>query len=69
VRQLDPRHFPDMDGAIGFALRLYHNVGWAEESHSASPLPLWGIGPGSEKINGWKHNTQLFQIMREAYGF
>jgi alkaline phosphatase len=28
-----------------------------------------GIGPGSEKIKGWKHNTELFTIMKEAYGF
>jgi alkaline phosphatase len=69
VGKLDPRHFPNMDGAIGFALRLYHGVGWAEESHSATPLLLWGIGPGSDEINGWKHNTELFQIMREGYGF
>jgi alkaline phosphatase len=69
IGKLDPKHFPDMDGAIGFALRLYHSVGWGEESHSAMPLPLWGIGPGSEKINGWKHNTELFRIMQEAYGF
>ncbi len=69
LRRLDPRHFPDLDGAIGFALRSYLNIGWAEESHTATPLPLLGIGPGSEKINGWKHNTELFRIMQEAYGF
>ena len=28
-----------------------------------------GIGPGSEKIKGWGHNTELFTIMKEAYGF
>ena len=69
IKKLDPRHFPDMDGAIGFALRLYHRVGWALEIHSATPLLLWGVGPGSEKIYGWRHNTELFGIVREAYGF
>jgi alkaline phosphatase len=69
IRKLDPRHFPDMDGAIGFALRPYHRIGWAEEIHSAAPLLLWGVGPGSEKIYGWRHNTELFGIVREAYGF
>ncbi|MCG6537918.1 MAG: alkaline phosphatase, partial [Syntrophales bacterium LBB04] len=69
IKKLDPRHFPDMDGAIGFAFRLYHRVGWTEEAHSATPLLLWGVGPGSEKINGWRHNTELFKIMQEAYGF
>ncbi len=70
LRKLDPRHFHyDMDGSIGFVLRLYHRIGWATDSHSATPLFLWGIGPGSEKIKGWRHNTELFSIMREAYGF
>jgi alkaline phosphatase len=42
---------------------------WATKSHSAAPLFVWGIGPGSEKINGWKHNTEIFNIMVKAYGF
>jgi len=50
-------------------LRLYHSIGWGLEIHSATPLFLWGIGPGSEKINGWRHNTELFKMMREAYEF
>jgi alkaline phosphatase len=70
LRKLDPRHFHyDMDGSIAFILRLYHRIGWATDSHSATPLFLWGVGPGSEKIKGWRHNTDLFQIMKEAYGF
>jgi len=24
---------------------------------------------GSEKIKGWRHNTEVFTIMKEAYGF
>jgi alkaline phosphatase len=35
----------------------------------ATPLFLWGIGPGSEKIKGWRHNTELFKMMKEAYEF
>ena len=70
LRKFDPRHFHyDMDGSIAFVLRLYHRIGWATDSHSATPLFLWGIGPGSEKIKGWRHNTELFGIMKEAYGF
>jgi alkaline phosphatase len=70
LRKLDPRHFHyEMDGSVAFMLRLYHRIGWATDSHTASPLFLWGIGPGSEKINGWRHNTDLFKIMKEAYGF
>jgi len=28
-----------------------------------------GIGPGSKKIKGWRQNTELFTIMKDAYGF
>jgi alkaline phosphatase len=69
IGKLDPRHFSDMDGSIAFALRLYHRIGWGLEIHSATPLFIVGIGPGFEKINGWRHNTELFKIMKEAYGF
>ena len=66
LNKLDPRHFRS---SIGFVLRLYHRIGWVTDSHTASPLLLWGIGPGSEKIKGWRHNTDLFKIMKEGYGF
>jgi alkaline phosphatase len=70
LKQLDPSHFHyGRNGAIAFVLRLYHRIGWATDSHSATPLFLWGIGPGSEKIKGWRHNTEVFLIMKEAYGF
>jgi alkaline phosphatase len=70
LKKLDPRHFSQYgNAAIAFVLRLHHRIGWATDSHSATPLFLWGIGPGSEKINGWRHNTDLFKIMKEAYGF
>lgn len=70
LKQLDPRHFHyGRNGVIAFVLRLYHRVGWATDTHSATPLFLWGIGPGSEKIKGWRHNTEVFMIMKEAYGF
>jgi alkaline phosphatase len=50
-------------------LDLPYRIGWATGSHTANPLFLWGIGPGSEKIKGWRHNTEVFTIIREAYGF
>ena len=52
-----------------FLSRLSIRSGWATKSHTATPLFVWGIGPGSEKITGWKHNTELFKVMRDAYGF
>jgi alkaline phosphatase len=70
LKKLDPRHFTKYGNAgIAFVLRLHHRIGWATDSHSATPLFLWGIGPGSEKIKGWRHNTELFKIMKEAYAF
>ncbi len=66
LKDLDSRHFRN---SIGFALRLYHRIGWATDTHTASPVFLWGVGPGSEKIRGWRHNTELFGIMKDAYGF
>jgi alkaline phosphatase len=70
LKQLDSRHFSKYGNApIAFVLRLHHRIGWATDSHTATPLFLWGIGPYSEKIKGWKHNTELFTIMKEAYGF
>jgi alkaline phosphatase len=70
LKQRDPRHFTKYGNAgIAFVLRLHHRIGWATDSHTATPLFLWGIGPGSEKIKGWRHNTELFKIMEEAYGF
>jgi alkaline phosphatase len=42
---------------------------WATKTHTSTPLFVWGLGPGSEMINGWKHNTELFHIMLKAYGF
>ena len=70
LKKLDPRHFSQYgNAAIAFVLRLHHRIGWATDSHSATPLFLWGIGPGSEKIRGWRHNIEVFKIMKEAYGF
>jgi alkaline phosphatase len=70
LKRLDPRHFSQYGNAgIAFVLRLHHRIGWATDSHTATPLFLWGIGPGSEKIRGWRHNTELFRIMKEAFAF
>ncbi len=70
IKKLDPRHFAKYgDAGIASVLRLHHRIGWATDSHTANPLFLWGIGRGSDKIKGWRHNTDLFRIMKEAYGF
>ena len=52
--------------SLAFVLRPYLRVGWASQTHTASPLFAFGMGPGSERINGLLHNTQLFNIMKAA---
>ncbi len=70
LKQIDPRHFTKYGNAgIAFVLRLHHRIGWGTDSHTATPLFLWGVGPGSERIKGWRHNTEVLSIMKEAYGF
>jgi len=41
-------------------------VGGGSQTHTASPLLAFGTGPGSERIVGFLHNTQLFEIMKTA---
>jgi alkaline phosphatase len=41
-------------------------VGWGSQTHTASPLLLFGVGPGSEKLTGFRHNTEVFSIMNGA---
>ena len=59
----------EKDDPIASLSELRKRSRWATKSHTATPLFVWGIGPGSEKINGWKHNTEIFDIMLKAYGF
>jgi alkaline phosphatase len=49
-------------------LQRHLGVGWATQGHTASPVFAFGSGPGSERIVGFSHNTELFQIMRESLG-
>jgi alkaline phosphatase len=43
-------------------------VGWGSQTHIATPLYAFGMGPGSEKIVGYRHHTELFFIRRDALG-
>ncbi|MFH1605249.1 MAG: alkaline phosphatase [Pseudomonadota bacterium] len=47
-------------------LQRHLGVGWATQGHTASPVFAFGMGPGSEHLVGYRHNTDLFRIMREA---
>jgi alkaline phosphatase len=67
VRKLDPANYSFATShSLAFVLRPYLRVGWASQTHTASPLFAFGTGPGSERIRGFLHNTELFTIMRAA---
>lgn len=53
---------------LAFVLQSYLGVGWASQGHTASPLFAFGSGPGSEDLVGFRHNTELFRIMKTALG-
>ncbi|HSB82385.1 MAG TPA: alkaline phosphatase [Candidatus Methylomirabilis sp.] len=69
IRGLDPTdHNYAYPPSLGFVLRSYLGVGWGSQTHTASPVMAFGLGPGSEKIAGFRHNTELFSIMKTALG-
>jgi alkaline phosphatase len=67
VPKLDPRNYSYATlHSLAFVLRPYLRVGWASQTHTASPLFAFGSGPGSEELVGFRHNTELFRIMKSA---
>jgi alkaline phosphatase len=67
IRKMDPANYtyPTLH-SLAFVLRPYLRVGWGSQTHTASPLFAFGTGPGSERVKGFLHNTELFTIMRAA---
>ncbi len=67
IRKLDPSNYSYATlHSLAFVLRPYLRVGWASQTHTASPLFAFGSGPGSEELVGFRHNTELFRIMKAA---
>ena len=67
IKKLDPYNYNnDYTHSLGFVLRPYLRVGWGSQTHTASPLFLFGSGPGSGKIGGLLHNTEIFTLMKAA---
>ena len=65
--KLDPASYNyDYLYSLGFVLRPYLGVGWGSQTHTASPLYLFGEGPGSQNIHGLMHNTEIFTVMKSA---
>ena len=67
IRKLDPANYsyPYLH-SLAFVLRPYLRVGWGSQTHTASPLWAFGLGPGSAPLKGLVHNTQVFDIMKTA---
>ncbi|MCP4366400.1 MAG: alkaline phosphatase [Planctomycetes bacterium] len=42
---------------------------WIYRHHTAEDVPIWAQGPGAEKVNGHMDNTEVFELMRDAFGF
>ncbi|MHB8908124.1 MAG: alkaline phosphatase [Syntrophales bacterium] len=67
LRKMEPANYNyPMLHSLAFVLRPYLRVGWGSQTHTASPLFAFGTGPGSERVRGLLHNTELFTIMRMA---
>ncbi len=67
IPKLDPKNFTYATlHSLAFVLRPYLRVGWGSQTHTASPLFAFGSGPGSEELVGFRHNTELFRIMKSA---
>jgi alkaline phosphatase len=67
IRKLDPANYSYATlHSLGFVLRPYLRVGWGSQTHTASPLYAFGTGPGSERVKGLLHNTELFSILKGA---
>lgn len=56
------------NGALGQILANYTAVNFIGSNHTSDLVELTAVGPGSESINGFVKNTDLFTLMLEAAG-
>lgn len=56
------------DATLGAILANYTSVNWTGTSHTGDYVQLAALGPGSEKLNGFTINTELFYLMAESAG-
>ncbi len=43
-------------------------VRWATRNHTAADVPIWAEGPGAETIDGRIDNTEVFSLIKRAFG-
>ncbi|HRY30629.1 MAG TPA: alkaline phosphatase, partial [Elusimicrobiota bacterium] len=41
---------------------------WLSKDHTAAPVLLVGVGADAASVNGWHDNTDLFQLVKDAFG-
>jgi len=69
LKKMDPYNFTyDYSHSLAFVLRPYLRAGWTGQTHTATPVYLFGTGPGSKMVKGIMHNTELFQLLKKAFG-
>ena len=56
----------DYSHSLALVLRPYLRTAFASQTHTAMPVQIFGIGPGSEMIKGLMHNTEIFNIVKTA---
>ncbi|HAC15529.1 MAG TPA: hypothetical protein DCE78_06235 [Bacteroidetes bacterium] len=53
---------------LGQILANYTSVNFTGSNHTSDYVELAAMGPGSESINGFVRNTDMFTLMLEAAG-
>ena len=67
VKKLDPYNYNyDLLHSLAFVLRPYLRVAFVSQTHTSTPLYLFGSGPGSKRVAGLLHNTEIFSLIRDA---
>jgi len=56
------------DATLGAIMANYTSVNWTGTSHTGDYVQLAALGPGSDKLNGFTINTDLFYLMAESAG-
>lgn len=56
------------DATLGAIMANYTSVNWTGTSHTGDYVQLAALGPGSDKLNGFTINTELFYLMAESAG-
>lgn len=56
------------DATLGAIMANYTSIGWTGTSHTTDYAPVLALGPGSELLQGFGRNTNLFWLMCGAAG-